>query len=388
MSNISPFYNWQEHAKTSLYKLAKPTKKNEEWRYSDLSLLNEERKTAPKSKSLNQPNNSTLLLDEGLSQHTNLPTGVSVLTHKDTDFKTQLDKFIQQNDFDKKYQITQNYAHCNQAFYIKFAVSCQHPIKLLIESNSTKNILLLIEVADHVQIEIIEQFTDLNHSHLNFVSKIKLGNNAKVKHSKLHQFNHQTTFLYSANILAAQNTNYDKCSLNLGCASYREFIQCDLTGTESNVNLLGINYSHQQDKNDIILISKHMADQSKSYQKYFHVLNDKATSSFYGRVIVPPNLAQLEAHQLNKNILLSERAKAFSRPELQIYSDDIKCSHGSTIGNIDKNALYYMQSRGLNVNSAKKLFMQGFLKSILDEFNCHQDTAQYLQDTIKNKVVL
>jgi len=136
------------------------------------------------------------------------------------------------------------------------------------------------------------------------------------------------------------------------------------------------------------LISNHMTNQSTSYQKYFHVLNDKSTSSFYGRVIVPPNITQVEAHQLNKNILLSKHTKAFSRPELQIYSDDIKCSHGSTIGSIDENALYYMQSRGLDIKTAKKIFMQGFLKSLLDEFSCHQETAQYLHNIIQNKVML
>jgi len=101
MNTSTPFYIWQEQVKKRFNTLLKPSKKNEEWRYSDLHLLDKEKVSGVLTHSFSKNDQHTLLLDERLSQCKTLPTGVSVISHEDDQFKAKLDKFIQQNDFDK-----------------------------------------------------------------------------------------------------------------------------------------------------------------------------------------------------------------------------------------------------------------------------------------------
>jgi hypothetical protein len=382
MNTYSSFIDWQRRAKKSFSIMSKPTRKEEAWRYSDLDLLNKEligNQIEIKEK---------LNLSDTLEGSITLPEGVSVTGSNDKEFVTHINNFFQGSKFDLEYQVMQNYASCTEGFYICFAKSCEYPVELKISSTGAKNILLLIEVKDNVQVEIAENFISKNFGHLNLVSKIILGANTKVRHSKLHNFSHPTYFLYSSHIIAKRNAIYKKLSVNLNCTSHREFVNIDLVERSSEVVLLGINYGQHTEKNDTILVHNHLANCSKSLQKYFYILKDRAKSSFYGRVIVPKGLAELVAHQLNKNILLNEGCSAFSRPELDILSKDIQCSHGSTVGGVDKEALYYMQNRCLNLQDAKTLLILATLDIVSSEFDCHHFLMNKIQTFMQKNIVL
>lgn len=102
-----------------------------------------------------------------------------------------------------------------------------------------------------------------------------------------------------------------------------------------------------------------------SDQLFKFILDDNARGSFYGELKVMPDAQKTEAHQTNRNILLSRTAKMQTKPQLEIYADDVKCSHGATTGQLDSNALFYMQQRGISLSSARRLLLAAFLGDVL-----------------------
>ena len=114
------------------------------------------------------------------------------------------------------------------------------------------------------------------------------------------------------------------------------------------------------------------------------VLDDQAQGSFYGELKVMPDAQKTEAHQTNRNILLSRSAKIKTKPQLEIYADDVKCSHGATTGQLDSNALFYMQQRGVSLSSARRLLLAAFLSDVLQ--GLPEETAEQIGQQIEEKL--
>lgn len=115
-----------------------------------------------------------------------------------------------------------------------------------------------------------------------------------------------------------------------------------------------------------------------------YVLDDNARGSFYGELKVLPDAQKTEAHQTNRNILLSRTAKIATKPQLEIYADDVKCSHGATTGQLDSNALFYMQQRGVSLSSARRLLLAAFLGDVLQ--GLPEETAAQIEQQIEEKL--
>ena len=97
-----------------------------------------------------------------------------------------------------------------------------------------------------------------------------------------------------------------------------------------------------------------------------YVLNDDAIGAFAGKILVKPDCPKIDAYQGNRNIVASPTAKMYTKPQLEIYTDDVKCSHGATVGQLDQDALFYMQTRGISLPVAQKLLMQAFMSDVID----------------------
>ena len=121
---------------------------------------------------------------------------------------------------------------------------------------------------------------------------------------------------------------------------------------------------------------QHMDNHTHIDQMYSHcitnelykgVMNDESTGVFNGMILVRPDAQKIEAYQSNKNILLSDKANVFSKPELEIYADDVRCSHGSTIGALDPEAIFYLQARGIAKENAEQLLISAFIGDVLEK---------------------
>jgi Fe-S cluster assembly protein SufD len=129
-------------------------------------------------------------------------------------------------------------------------------------------------------------------------------------------------------------------------------------------------------------IVDHIAPHCNSNELYKGILSGKATGVFNGKVFVRPNAQKISAFQSNANVLLSDDASVNSKPELEIYANDVKCSHGSTTGQLDEDAVFYLRARGLSEKSARSLITQAFITEVVDKVE-----QKEVQDFIKNKLI-
>lgn len=143
-------------------------------------------------------------------------------------------------------------------------------------------------------------------------------------------------------------------------------IRVEHCGEGAETELLGLVIGKNKDDISIHTIVNHNVGKGKSNQLFKYVLSGEAKASFEGELVVKPDAQQTDAYQTNRNLLLSEKARMRTQPQLEIYADDVHCSHGASTGQLDENALFYMQQRGISLESAKNMLVEAFCKEILD----------------------
>ena len=364
-----------------------PTKRQEEWRHSDLKLLSVRN---IKVEAINKdivvsPGNKCYHLflvngelDRGRSI---LPeNGIKIYDINDRQFIDELFKVDFINEFDDKYQVLQNYSNIASGVFIDIDKALNKPLKIYYSDNSHH--ITLIKIGKEARVKLYEEFIQHREAehYINHVTKIELSENSGCKHFKYHNFTGEVSFLYSSKVICKKSSQYDNYTLNIKCASYRQDIECQLQEEKASSNFYGTVIGKKQEIYDIILKIKHQNSYTNSVQHYNQVLEDASYSSFTGHTIIPKFLNGVQAYQLNKNLLLNKKAKVFSKPKLDIHSDDVVCSHGATIGNVDEDALYYLKSRGIEEQMAKGLIIKGFLKSVFE--NKGLDNEDYKRLTI------
>ena len=350
-----------------------PNKKQEEWRHSDLKLLeicNDEIK-AIGQKMLISPSEeyySLFLVNKKLDKNKSvLPkTGIKIYGVNDKEFIDELFKLNLEKGFDNKYQVLQNYSKMTSGILINISQTLDRPLKICYSSHASYHVTF-VKIDKGISVKFYEEFIQYENGFTNQVTKIKLGENSNCKHFKQHNFGSNANFIYSSEITCKKHSQYDNYVVNIECKSYRQDIGCKLQGEKASGNFYGIVIGKKQEIYDMILKIDHQSSYTSSIQHYNQVFADKSRGSFIGNTKIPKFLNGIEAHQLNKNLLLGEKARAFSKPELDIHSDDVACSHGATVGNLDEDAMYYLKSRGIDKQIAEKLIVQGFLKSVFED---------------------
>ena len=143
-------------------------------------------------------------------------------------------------------------------------------------------------------------------------------------------------------------------------------IRADLTGAGANLRLNGLYVCGKEEKVQIQTDVRHLVPETSSNQLVNGIAGGNAKASFYGRIVVATDAQKTEAYQTNRNILLTDGAKVETKPQLEIYADDVKCSHGATIGRLDEQEQFYMRSRGIPEDEAKFLQLVSFLSPVLE----------------------
>ncbi|NPA44604.1 MAG: Fe-S cluster assembly protein SufD [Chlorobi bacterium] len=160
----------------------------------------------------------------------------------------------------------------------------------------------------------------------------------------------------------------------------RNEIHIDYKGEHCETDLQGIYLPDKEQHFDNFINIKHSKPNCKSNQIYKGIIDNKAKAVFTGKVYVARDAQKTDAVQSNKNLLLTDSAKVFSRPQLEIYADDVSCAHGSTTGQLDQEAIFYMKTRGISERKAKTLLMSAFIGDVLDkiEISAYKDYVKYL----------
>src|SRR5204863_450303 len=164
--------------------------------------------------------------------------------------------------------------------------------------------------------------------------------------------------------------NFISHSFALGARLSRNNIRTRLVGEGLECVLNCLYLTKKEQLADHHMIVEHVKPRCASHEYFNGILDDRSKGVFHGRILVRPEAQKTDAKQTNKNILLSDDATADTKPQLEIYADDVKCTHGATIGQLDEDAVYYLRSRGISLDMARQMLIHAFAGEIIDRVLC------------------
>ena len=171
--------------------------------------------------------------------------------------------------------------------------------------------------------------------------------------------------IYSSLVYCYENSKFNQLSFQIGSSSAKNQHTTNLMGENSCANHHGIYFAEKKQFIDNKTIVNHHKENCQSNQIYKGILDGDSNGVYLSNTVVNPDAQKTKGYQLSRGILLSDNCKLNTKPELKIFADDVKCSHGSTIGSLDKNQLFYLQSRGLNKKVAESFLIRAFYKDVL-----------------------
>ncbi len=215
----------------------------------------------------------------------------------------------------------------------------------------------------------------------NTVTEIFVDEGAHLDHYKLQNLNNDTTLINSTFFHAEKDSNISTFAISLNGGLIRNDIRVKLNGRGSNADVLGLYLMDKDQHVDNQVFIDHAQPDCTSNELFKGILDDHATAVFNGHILVRQDAQKTNAFQTNRNILLTDKATVNTKPFLEIYADDVKCSHGATVGQIDENALFYIKSRGISEYNARLLLMYAFAAEVINAI-----TLQALKDRIDDLV--
>lgn len=201
----------------------------------------------------------------------------------------------------------------------------------------------------------------------NMVTEIEVGPNAKLNHIRLVQDGAEGVSTNMVKITQGQDSLYNGFTLNIGGKLTRHEITALIQGSNAELHLNGLNLLNGEQHGDTTIVIEHQAPHSQSNQFYRSILDDKARGVFQGKVHVHQIAQKTDGYQLSNALLLSKEAEMDTKPELEIYADDVKCSHGATTGQLDEEPLFYLRSRGLDEKAARQLLIEAFVDEVVEK---------------------
>jgi Fe-S cluster assembly protein SufD len=171
----------------------------------------------------------------------------------------------------------------------------------------------------------------------------------------------------------------------VGAKSSKNFIETDLVGKGANAQIHGLMFPEQEQVVNLDTRQNHWDASTSSDLLFKSVAADQGRSIWHGMIYVDPKAQQTDAYQSNKNLVIDDSAEVKSAPGLEIHADDVKCSHGATVGSIDKDELFYLEARGIRYEDAQKLIVEGFLGEVVQSFK-DEKTREVLRKIINKKM--
>jgi len=233
-------------------------------------------------------------------------------------------------------------------------------------NDTIANTHLVIETGVGSQAHIVTNFINTADSNTfsNHFTEVQVSENAHIKLDKIQAGN--GWYVATENVQQAANSTFKINTITLKGDIVRNNLNIAVEGENCETYLNGAVITKGNQLVDNHTFVNHLVSNCMSDENYKYVLDDKSTGVFNGRVIVQQDAQKINAYQQNGNVLLSDFAKVNSKPELEIYADDVKCSHGSTTGQLDEDALFYLQTRGISKDKARKILVSAFTGNVLE----------------------
>ncbi|MBI3257887.1 MAG: Fe-S cluster assembly protein SufD [Ignavibacteriae bacterium] len=222
-----------------------------------------------------------------------------------------------------------------------------------------------------------------NSGFANTVSEVSLGQNAVLRQYIIQNDNDSAYSVNSSYINQERDSNYSAVTISLGGKFIRNNHTSRLAGENSEANFYGLVLGTGKQLIDNHTLADHATPHCQSNELYKYILDDRSTGVFNGKIIVRPDAQKTNAYQSNKTILLSDTATINTKPQLEIFADDVKCSHGATSGQLDEESLFYLRSRGIPADKARALLLHAFATDVLNHI-----TIGSLRDTLDKSIAI
>jgi Fe-S cluster assembly protein SufD len=387
------FINNRQQAEELFLQLQLPDVKEEDWKYSNIRPSIETFHPKPNHNNPSNINteNNTIKIHNGYVSSIQISEEIK----KSLDIISQplyhgIDEL---NDAKKNIFIASNLAYfqtCLQFVFKKNSI-CSAPLNILFSWDNQNDLVahtrfyFIAEENSQASVIIKHNSNKSNASVLhNHISKVSVKDSAKISFSRLQQESNQLLCIdhVIADVFSNGFLSWD--NVLLSGKLMRNTYQVSLKGEHANATLSGIAMLNESCQGDTSVLVNHLSPHCESNQKFKSLIDDNAQSVFTGKIFVHQKAQKTNAYQSSKNIVLSESAKSYTRPQLEIYADDVKCSHGATTGQLDEDALYYLRSRGISEINARKLLLMAFVEDVLNQFE-NKEFKMQMEDVLHNK---
>jgi Fe-S cluster assembly protein SufD len=371
-----------------------PTKKEEAWKYTSLnSVLKNDFSVFPKKENaiefsavkkyfLHEIDTYKVVFVDGvfssfLSSTTHDGLDVCLMSSALTKpkYKMIIDEYFNKVASKEESLTTLNTAFSLEGAYINIPKSkvVDKPIEIINFSTGTEAALLvqprnLIIVGENAHVQIIERHQSLNENPVltNSVTEIFAKKRAIVDYYKVQNDNLEASLIDNTYIAQKEQSNVSVHTFSFGGNITRNNLNFYHQGEHIDSTLKGITIIEGKQHVDHHTLVQHATPNCESHQNYKGIFGDRSTGVFNGKIFVEKEAQKTDAFQQNNNILLSDKATINAKPQLEIFADDVKCSHGCTIGQLDEKAMFYMQSRGIPKKEAKALLMYAFSNEVIE----------------------
>lgn len=256
--------------------------------------------------------------------------------------------------------------------YVPKNVELPRPVQLInimrsdVDFMANSHNLIIIEENAKAQLLVCDHTQDDVHFFANRVTEVFVGEYATYDHYKLENTHNRMTNLATLLVEQQASSNIISNVITLHNGLTRNTIEVALNGKHCETEVCGMVIGDKNQTVDNFTSVLHNMPECHSDELFKYVLDDSSKGAFTGRLYVAKDAQKTLAYQTNRNILLNRTARMRTKPQLEIYADDVKCSHGATIGQLDDNALFYMRSRGIPFNEARLLLMNAFMADVID----------------------
>jgi len=244
-----------------------------------------------------------------------------------------------------------------------------------------------IKLNDNAELHVIEY--TINESKSKFINNVYenviLEQNSKLKNLSIQNNKSEGFFHKFIKNKLSLNSDCSNLIFSSGLKFNKLDIECDLIEKNCRYDMLSALFLKKNEHQEIKTLVNHLAPNCQSNQKVKNVLSSESKGVYQGKIYVKDVAQKTDAYQLSKALLLDDNAEFNSKPELEIYADDVKCSHGSSSGNIDQDALYYLMTRGLSRNDSTKLLIKGFLYDII-EFIKNPTIKKFIESRLEKQI--
>ena len=398
-------FSLRENGRSSFEKIGLPNKKNENWKYVSLRALerqdyvidtegcdhshcNHDKSALPfAAYEINMCNGKICHLPH------DLPKGLVVCSLLDAFFEYDIKKKINARiNLSENPFCALNTAYLEQGVYIEVAADTEidRPVAVVHSAHcDDKNLLLnvhnIVVLKENAKLDLVEYY---NHKGiiksdylLNIVNEITLGKGACLNHIKIQKDAFYANHIAYNSVVLKEEALYNGFCLQKGANIGRNETKAELIGKNAKFVLNGAYIMNGWALLNTVTDIRHLCSDTASEQMVRGVIDGKAHGVFLGKIHIAPDADRTEGKQLHKALLLSDEAEVDYKPELEIFADDVKCSHGATCGELDKEMLFYMKSRGIGEDEAKKMLIDAYLNETFDNI-LKEDQRQWIKDEL------